>query len=230
MIELEFTSTAMPRIEIFKRTLDSFVANLKGVSWGHSILYLNVDPLDTETRAELVRAASEIFGTCHVRLPDKANAADACKWVWSMTKGPLVFHLEDDWILRYEVQIHDLICCLRTPQIQQVVLRNVGNVYLYTGDGKRKLYSCPTDMPALTPSLFNGDFLREAAKQLNSHENPEHQMNELFKGKMQSVIIPDESVVSDIGRSWMIANGYVRGLTKHKKDFVSWGRLGEQER
>ncbi|MGH7130332.1 MAG: hypothetical protein ACREJO_00085 [Phycisphaerales bacterium] len=40
-----FTSTALPRPELFARTIDSFKTNLTGVDWKESTLIINVDPL-----------------------------------------------------------------------------------------------------------------------------------------------------------------------------------------
>ena len=39
----------------------------------------------------------------------ESNFAEAILWCFNQVKGEFFFHLEDDWILRKEININDMI-------------------------------------------------------------------------------------------------------------------------
>jgi hypothetical protein len=61
-MQIDFTTTAMCRPELFRRTLESFDQNLAGISLRDCSLYLNIDPLpDNDLAVEVIGVATEYF-------------------------------------------------------------------------------------------------------------------------------------------------------------------------
>lgn len=202
-IPLEFTTTACNRPELLIRTYSSFVKNLKGVDFSRSILYLNIDPMPNAEGAELVeKVAKQFFGRVFVRYTDKGCASAANAWVLRQPKGEFFFNLEDDWELRREVNIFDMISLLqqRKGAMQCYLLGSM------IEEGR----------PTLMPSLIRTAVLRSMLELLNIESNYEQQMIAVYHkiGKKTLSIQYGYGMgkfVHDIGRVWFDIKGMKRG-------------------
>jgi hypothetical protein len=206
MIALDFTTTAMRRPEILRKTYESFSTNLKGIDFSESTLYINIEPLPEEIPAsEVVKVAESFFGHVIVCESKKCNFTAAVKWCWKNTTRNYVFHLEDDWILLSRLKVGQLIKRLNPP-IVQVAL---------------KAYTYKYNKIALSPSLLSGQFVRDISCKLIITSNPEVQLRgENVRGHSM-MSFPDRIIIKDIGRAWMKKSDYVR-CSKVKHEFVAW--------
>ena len=210
MLEAEFSTTAMNRPELVNTTYESFCSKLTDVDFDNAILYLNVDPVPTDTDPmDVVDVAKKHFGNVVYRIPEEANFPAAVQWCWSKVKGKHVFHLEDDWILTREILFKDMIKCMnqgyKGEKLVQVFLRRTHSVH------HNKI--------CLSPSLLDGDFVRARSKMFNILMNPEAQL----RGVGVSTNFTPDITVQDIGREWLRASRYRRPKGKGaKRAFVKW--------
>lgn len=202
-IPLEFTTTACNRPELLMITYSSFVKNLKGVDFAKSILYLNIDPMPNSEDIELVeQVAKRFFGRVFVRYSKKGCASMANAWVLRQPRGEFFFNLEDDWQLRREVNIFEMISLLQ---------RHRGLMQCY-------LLGSMIDQgrPTLMPSLMRTSVLRPMLELLNTESNYEQQMIAVYNhiGKKPLSIQYGYGLgkfVHDIGRVWFDMKGLKRG-------------------
>lgn len=200
MISLEFSTTAMVRPKILSRTYSSFCKRLRGVDFSQCTLYLNVDPLPAEDDPmAVVEMAKRYFGNVVHRIPENPNFTAAVQWCWSQVTGPYVFHLEDDWILRRDIIMKEMIKQVtgkyKERRVIQVFLR------AYPHLDRRKV--------CLSPSLLSGDFVRKASEIFDISLNPEIQLRgDIVTGF--SINHSKDICVHDIGRVWMRKSGYKR--------------------
>lgn len=202
-IPLEFTTTACNRPELLMITYSSFVKNLKGVDFSKSILYLNIDPMPNSDNVEMVEiVAKQFFGNVFVNYSEKGCASEANSWVLRQPKGEFFFNLEDDWQLRREVNIFEMIHLLQKHKgLMQCYL--LGSLI----DPGR---------PTLMPSLMRTSVLRPMLDLLNTKSNYEQQMISVYNliGKKPLSIQYGYGLgkfVHDIGRVWFNLKGLKRG-------------------
>jgi len=211
-ISLEFTTTACNRPEILEQTYQSYTRNLKNINFKQSTLYINIDPSPNNTNiSDMITVARKYFGNVIYNIPTEPNFAQAILWCFQQVKGEYFFHLEDDWNLIREVNIHDIIDIIKSPNVSQCIL-NKKNINL------KELYE-----PAFIPSLFLTKIINVYIKLMNNESNPESQMKNIFrqnifqiqKYKSQS-FAPHIELSRDIGREWLKSNGIKRDYDKHR--------------
>lgn len=212
---LSFTTTAMPRPEIVRRTFQSFTRHLWGLDFSKVTLYLNIDRLpggiDDDKRAEVLDIARRFFGTVVVNMPETPNFAAAVKWCFSQVTGPFNFHLEDDWELLAPVKLSTIEKMFLPPHVQQVALRSRPNV-------RQDFWLCP--------AVTRGDFCRRMAAGMRINENPEVEIRALLKqdkaySRSGFLYVPFDHqalIVQDIGRPWIAESRFLRGATH----FTRW--------
>lgn len=217
MIPLTFTMTACRRPEILWRTLVSFRANLCGVDWEQSRIFINIDPIpgdDSDATADVILSMIDRnFGECHrYCLAIEPNFAAALKWCWTeattgnqqLATDNSIFHLEDDWELLEPIEIASLIELLDVdsaldPALSCVNLRH------------RSDFPAEMDKLFLAPGLWRTDAIATLAQRLNQTENPEVQLHAM--GGFKSRRFPaeqDRIVLKDLGRDWLAAHGLRR--------------------
>lgn len=211
MITLEFSTTAMCRPGLLRRTYKSFCSKMKGVDFENSTLYLNVDPLPSVEQADdTIAVAKKFFGNVVSNVPKEPNFTAAVKWCWSNVTGPYVFHLEDDWLLRQKVDVE--LMCKRLTNLYKDK-HKVVQVYLraYPGISREKI--------CLSPSLLDGDLVRRAVQIFNTSLNPEIQL----RGTVVQGISLNHTkaiLIKDIGRAWLNKTNF--GHPPRKARFTSW--------
>lgn len=218
-MRLQFTATAMRRPGIFRDTLQSFAANLRGVDFRASELYLNIDPLPAQGDIDLVlEIAGETFGHVFSNAPETPSFPAAVKWCWSQPTDELFVHLEDDWLLQRPVEIWDMLALMRAdPSLSLVNLR---------------AYKHSDDRLCLAPGLWRTEHAKAIAARMRTDANPEMQLRAQrpsnpygglhngFKGKQ----FPAEIVIRDIGRAWMQVNSLRRDseFNGNRNQFTRW--------
>jgi hypothetical protein len=204
----------MRRPGLVRDTYSSFAANLKGVDFAASTLYLNVDPFPVEGDAGAVElAAREFFGNVVVNTPDHACFPAAVKWCWSQPGGEYLFNLEDDWNLERPISIDDMIApLLSDPGLSCV------NIRVYPHDDARL---------CLAPGLWRTDHAKAIAEKMRTDCNPEMQLRPMSSSNPHGGIhkgyrgmqMPGPRALKDMGRPWMLRNGLVRAKERH---FIRW--------
>jgi hypothetical protein len=224
--DISFTTTAMCRPDILNTTLKSFNENIIGLKLKDVNLYINIDPLPKEKgtdflkyRNQTIEVAKKYFKEVVYRTPEKANFTSAVQWTWQQAQTPLILHLEDDWILKKQANIDDLVRPLmKSKKIIQVVLR----AYKYDYSDMKQV--------CLSPSIISERFYKAVRDKFDLSINPEIQLRPVNKNmnnvnweKSRIVAYPYKEVkviVKDIGRKWIGNQNYQKPKTK--SNFTSW--------
>ena len=212
---LDFVMTATCRPLIVQKTLVSFTSNMLNLDFKKSVLYLNVDPLPRGcVREKVVNVCKCFFGEVIYRMPSSPNLSDAQRWCFSNTTNNLVFNLQDDWKLLRKVNMDKMSKSLldKNSKNEKIVQCRLP---FKTNMNRSKIF--------LSPSLMMGQFCRMAAESMRANINPEIQLKKYGKGR--SILYPNkkESIVKDIGRSWMKKRGFYRSMTGPGRiRFVTW--------
>jgi len=219
---LDFTTTAVARPKIVNQTFKSFSRNLKGVDFGSSRLFINIDPLPSDVdRQEVIDVAEKYFGTVVANCPKKGNYTTAYNWVWGRAETEFIFNLEDDWAMTEEVHIDKLLAYFDGSEtMYEVALRAYEYPYR----------TCPT-----SPSVMHERYYKKIAGNLDPTFNPECQLRGRKWGlKMPSkdpkvthkgrvIAYPEKRshiVLKDLGRDWMNKQPFKR--PNSKKAFTTW--------
>jgi len=226
-MELEFTTTACNRPEILDRTYKSFTANLEGVNFKKSTLYINIDPAPNNNDIiEVENIAKKYFGTVIANYPETPNFASAIIWCFSQVKGLVFFHLEDDWVLNKKVNLETMYnYSQKYSNWHQCILE--------------KTVITQPDEPTLLPSLHNTKITQLFLKRVNNKTNPEAQLKCIYRDlkkinlKLFTYIIWGKGLVTDIGREWLNKNNLRRnyeetsrtGNTKKWTPWISWTNM-----
>ena len=168
-----------------------------------------------------------------VNTPTTASFPAAFKWVWQRaitnTDFDYIFHLEDDWQLLRGVDLSDMVrlmeenedlLILRLSQFLtgQDRTKNWNKWLYWTGE----FFEPKPEEKGLLgfcghPSLIKREFVEAALKVLDGIHNPEKQikghnkiMKPLYDRGRFGVYSPQNCgpTVMDIGRPWMVKNGY----------------------
>lgn len=243
---IDVTITATLRPEILMKTIDSFMFNMLGKHDCRCIL--NIDPVGWSSSQKVYDVCRNYFPKVVVREAEVPNFGAAFKWCWEQVERPWVFHLEDDWELKREIDIHDmvkiiLVCpsgldwsklaLLRLPQFHSGAneMKNWNKFFPWNGT----YYECP-DKTGLGfcghPSLIRAQFVRNTVKHLDENKNPEKQFHvksgslaeEIQKWDYGVYSKPGWSpVIQDLGRKWAVKNGWKKKGSKAY--FLEWEKV-----
>ena len=220
-MELEFTTTACNRPELLDKTYESFVNKLQGVDYDKSTLYINIDPTpNLKAIWKVVKVAKKYFGNVIYNIPPRANFTKALLWCFNQPKGKYFFHLEDDWELRREIHI-------------QQILRKMGDESLSCA--MKWTWSpnyCP-QQPGLLPSVWRKKYLDIILPHFDEKLNPEHTLHKLWRSNFNNIqkysnIYLEPCYVLDIGIEWRKERGILRfenefDLSRNKwKSWTNW--------
>lgn len=226
-MKLEFTTTACNRPALLRDTYESFTANLKGVDFDASTVYINVDPAphgDGVRRCAAV--ARDFFGTVVPNYPDNPSFGAAARWCWSQVRGAYFFNLEDDWNLEQPVHVEELLHTWSiAPGAVQVVLRHSPKHGPNARPDKPEYEHI--HKPGLPPSLNSRARLREMIAQWDADQNPEKWFRHWYASHPDPGPVymwPKSVITRDIGRAWRAD----RGLEKKRMEdrapgqWVTW--------
>lgn len=244
------TTTATCRPEILERTFSSFRRNLFTDDVLKDIpvkLMINIDRTGPGSIPDVINVCAKYFKDIKIAIPATPSFPRAFCWLWNEAAGEpdaeFVFHLEDDWELMRPVDLTRMISILRvSPLVQSLRLpafhaypgymKNWGNFFMWTGnyyeppEGEEWLGFCGH------PSLIKAEFVRRCAPLIDPGMNPEKQFHrgnpalnaEFHKWKYVVYGEPADPLplIMDIGRDWMVENGYSKKGSK--AFFTEWER------
>lgn len=249
--KIDITTTATIRPGILNKTLHSFSKHIFRDRDRYRFI-INIDPVGNKSKSKeaVLEVAKKYFDDVVYNFPDKPGFTKAVIWLWSHTESDYVFHLEDDWAVSSNINIdmmvsildkYSRICSVRLSKGQIVaakkVIKSMSCPYIEPEDiGKFRLFP----RLSLNPTLFKGEFVRQAASVMTLKLNPESQLVGRFAIKKEkkgmgdcnskqimellskwdhSVLMVNKgrSVVKDIGLKWRNDRGI-----KRKYDFMYW--------
>ena len=251
MSKIDITTTATIRPALLDKTLRTFTSRIFHEKDRYRFI-INIDPVGDKSRSnkDVLEVAKKYFDEVIYNCPDEPGFTKAVIWLWSHVDSDYVFHLEDDWVLSHNINIDNMIhildrysriCSVRLSKGQisaaKKVVKPIPCPYIYPEDvGKFQLFP----RLSLNPTLFKGEFVRQAANVMTLKLNPESQLVGRFAIKKEkkgmgdcnskqimellskwdhSVLMVNKgrSVVKDTGTKWRLRHGI-----KRKYDFMHW--------
>ena len=245
---IDVTITATHRHKLLDKTLSSFALNSNLFELTTKAI-VNIDPVGVDhNHINTVDVVSKhLHNSDYINrfnAPPEPSFPKAFKWCWSTTTSKYVFNLEDDWELLQHVDFQEMIdvmesepdlASLRLPFKPQDKESMKNWKYFFPAHGK--YYECPDELKREVgfcghPSLLRGDFVRACEKLLYDTSNPEKQfhqrgnppiMLEVDKWRFGVWKTDGKIAVKDIGREWMVKNGFQKKGTK--AFFQEWERV-----
>lgn len=243
---LDITMTACKRPEILEKTLWSF-SRLMDLNKKETRLIINIDPVGEDVQDKvLVDICLAYFPNTKFRLPREPSFPKAFKWVWEQVEAPYILHLEDDWELVRPAILKDItnllhkydnLMILRLPAFISGFnnMKNWNRFFPWNGE----FFECPENLIGGLgfcghPSIIKREFIKKAVEAIDDIRNPEKQLKWrnpimgpfIMKKRFGVFSVPDSPpVIKDIGRRWMIKNGWRKEGAKAY--FVKWKKVDE---
>jgi len=244
MIDIAITATIRP--DVLQKTLSSFYCycftNYSYISKCENIhIVLNVDPIGDTNKYN----QQDVLNTCYnfsknitFNFPKKASFPKAVKWVWKNCKSEFVFHLEDDWELKRNVDLLKIINYFDRTDLSAIRLYKkkypskepymmFDCEYLFDGNELFIALDSGTQF-GLNPSLIKRSFIKEALPLMVDDLNPEKQFR-IKNIKMKDFILNhkygifgvpgDIALVNDIGTDWRIKRDIAKSIGS---SFLTW--------
>ena len=184
---LDVCITAIRRPETLDLTLRSFSKRLKHAPPFRIIL--NIDPLGDGSSADVIDCASQFSRHVCVRVAEQACFSSAVNWVWSNVRSETFLHLEDDWILKKELDYRAWERALRVSSADQLVLMM-----------KSKRVDCSSLRYSFRPHLAKKKVISRIGP-IPTNSNPEAFVGAQCSSSVTSDYGPYHCV-EDIGRKW----------------------------
>ncbi|MFM7334719.1 MAG: hypothetical protein ACKO1H_09960 [Tabrizicola sp.] len=160
--------------------------------------------------------------------PETPDFASAVKRTWEATTAPRVLHLEDDWIALEPIG-PERIEPLFEPDVGAVtfmcVTKHTRGLFHQTSRrlvkrGRRVVEDRLVNAFSTSPGVFDGDFLREAARRMQPGLDPEKQFYRQINPELEEHALPrrcmflrgtrHRELVRDIGRQARADVGLVK--------------------
>lgn len=194
---------------------------------------VNIDPFMGDAaegdRCEaLVRG---FFPDATIFRPPEPDFATAVARVWAATTAPRVMHLEDDWVALEDITADRLEPLMADEDVRAVTFmcRNKHTRGLPHQTAKRvtrvrEVGRQETLINAFStsPGVFDGEFVREAARRMQPGLDPERQFSRMTNPEMEAHALPyrcmfmngtrTRMLIEDIGRAYRDEHGLVRVL------------------
>lgn len=228
-LDHDVTLIAGRREALLARTLESFTRDV----FPHfpiRRLIANIDPFMGDA-AEGDRCETLIrshFPDALIFRPDTPDFASAVIRAWSATSAPRVLHLEDDW-LALEPITPQRTEPLFEPDVGAVTFMSVNKhtrgLYHQTSrrvvkKGRQIVEDFLVNAFSTSPGVFEGDFLREAARRMRPGLDPEKQFFRQINPELEAHALPRRcmflrgttrrELILDIGREARAAQGLVK--------------------
>ncbi len=215
------------RPSLLSQTLASFGARMFP-HFRFANVIANIDPFMGDAAAgddcaELLRAAFPPETTqLHIFRPETAGFAAAVQRAWQATKSDFVFHMEDDWTAREDINPQPFFDLLAAEDVQAVTLVCATK---HTRGLPHQTYRRITRSPrgyilkdelinafSTSPGMFKGPFLRAAADLLDTRLDPEKQFFKGLNPALEEMALPyrcmflrganERDAIDDIGRDY----------------------------
>jgi hypothetical protein len=180
-----------------------------------------------------------------LNLCNTPNFAKAFFWCWDKVECNFVFNLEEDWEMTRPIDFKQMMNIMEEDE--RIVHLRLSSFVSTTQTCKNwnkftewngKFFEVAKEDKCVIgwaghPSLNKSDFMRRVIRLLDRNKNPEkqikgrrynHPINDIISSSTFGVFTPQNSpkVVLDIGRKWMIENGYSKKGSK--AFFTEWKR------
>ena len=228
-LDYDITLIAGHREALLERTLESFARDVFP-NFPIRRLIANLDPFMGD-RAEGDRCEALIrrhFPDGLIFRPETPDFASAVIRTWSATTAPRVLHLEDDW-LALEPFGPDRIEPLFEPDVGAVTFmcltKHTRGLAHQTSrrvvkQGRRIVEDTLVNAFSTSPGVFEGNFLREAARRMKPGLDPEKQFFRQINPELEAHALPRRCIflrgttrrelIVDIGREARAAQGLVK--------------------
>ena len=190
---IDIVTTALRRVDILKMTYDSFL--LGGVkNLPEYRLIVNVDPLGSDDPKEIEKLLRSYTKNYVINISESPNFSNAVKWCLQKVESNHYLHIEDDWVLKKQIDFEKWKGCLELNELSQCALAE--------GDYREVIRSC-----TFRPHLAK----RECAfiyKVLDGKKDPEKAAQaEYHLNNYSSMDYPNSRMIVGTGRKWAKHNG-----------------------
>ena len=228
-MDYDITLIAGHREALLERTLESFARDVFP-NFPVRRFIANLDPFMGD-RAEGDRCEALIrrhFPDALIFRPETPYFASPVIRAWSATTAPRVLHLEDDW-LALEPLGPDRIEPLFEPDVGAVTFmcltKHTRGLAYQTSrrvvkQGRRIVEDTLVNAFSTSPGVFEGNFLREAARRMRPGLDPEKQFFRQINPELEAHALPRRCIflrgttrrelIVDIGREARAAQGLVK--------------------
>lgn len=238
--QIDVCLVAVRRPLLLRKTLESFCETLFP-RFNIANFFANIDPVfgnsdDQHATADTIRS---FFPDAHITMPETPGFSTAVKNNWLATRSPVIFHMEDDWVINERIDPEEIFSIFESNKsVKQVSLNNFHKNWKYKRgpfhqDWKRKKifglnFKIGAPFPCFTtsPSFLDGDFARHAGSLMDSRFDPEKQFYNTKNMPLMDYVKPYKNfiygegkpfIITDIGRDWrderQVTKTFVDGAT-----------------
>lgn len=193
---LDVVTTALQRPDLLEITYGSFFRRIRNLPPRRIIL--NIDPIGDGDPDECVAIAKQYSNQVIWRLSEKPDFMGAVLWSYSQVTSDLVLHLEDDWLLKRDIDFSKWLSHLRSGDSDQSVLLM----------GKPRTRH--PDYYSFRPHLAKPKrVLRALASLSDPGANPEKALiDHPMRLTSADYVFAGNYTVEDIGRKWAKCKGF----------------------
>jgi hypothetical protein len=228
-LDHDVTLIAGRREDLLARTLGSFTREVFPNFTLRRVI-ANIDPFMGDA-AEGDRCEALIrshFPDALIFRPETPDFASAVIRTWSATTAPRVLHLEDDW-LALESITPDRTEPLFEPDVGAVTFISINKhtrglphqtSRRVVKEGRKVVQDFLINAFSTSPGVFEGEFLREAARRMKPGLDPEKQFFRQINAELEAHALPKRcmflrgarkrELIVDIGREARAAQGLVK--------------------
>ncbi|MGL4237999.1 hypothetical protein [Tabrizicola sp.] len=242
MLDYDVTLIAGHREALLARTLASFATEVFP-NFPIRRLIANIDPFmgDAAEGDRCEALVRSYFPDATIFRPETPEFASAVIRTWAATTAPRVLHLEDDWIALEPITAERVESLFRR-KVSAVTFLNASKrtrgfrhqtVRRVTKEGDQVIEDISINAFSTSPGVFDGDFLREAARRMKPGLDPEKQFFDRTNPELEEHALErrcmfmkgqqSRMLIEDIGR----AARQKAGLMKLYRDGTSVWRLSK---
>lgn len=251
MDNFDITCTATLRPKLLKATLDSHYKYLFGDNIKKARFIINIDMVGSEFDSDHYSVLGLLedynFKSIRFRIGRRPHFGKAFNWCMKSTKNRFIFHLEEDWEMLMPIDFEKMVYMFdKYPKLAHLRLSSFGSTEKTCKNWNKFLHWNgdffevePNEIGVIGwsghPSLNRRSFISKCLPYMDAKGNPEKQLkilkhavnrpiNRIIEKYRFGSFHPQNTsaAVRDIGRQWMIENGYAK--KGNKAFFTEWKR------
>ena len=236
--EIDVCLVATRRPHLLAQTLSTFDDGLFRHFQIRRII-ANIDPLfgAEDDQRECVALIRRYDPDAIITQPEEAGFAAAVARTWAASTADIILHLEDDWLLKRQVDPTDLEAMVTDRRVGQISFNHAGKDWSqrrkghycytrgrrYTVFGVRVPFKHRVPLFLTAPSFFAGEFARCSATFMNPNFDPEKQFCRGLNPLLEAYVRPFRNLIlgenpdfyiEDTGRAWREKRGIVKHLVE----------------
>lgn len=243
-MKIDVCMVAGRRPDLIQTTLDSFNANLFR-NFTVERFIVNIDPVfgSDDDQARCREIIHSFFPTAQISEPAEPGFCAAVKRNWAASEAEVIFHMEDDWLLRRPIAPADIAGFQDNPRITQICFNHANKRWpvseqgpFVSGRKRKKFLGLPTPFrtkaPQFTtsPSFLRGSFARACASLMDQNFDPEKQFFKGVNKPLEEYVSPylnmvlgegPDYMILDIGREWRTSRGIKKSLVNKQSVWVT---------